>query len=151
MGDSSGRSRFSPEMYGLWASGDDRAKDGGEKHQEPDQKARVSAIPICLSPQRPFGKLLDGGGIFGRRHASDLLKLAGKIVNRPITKLVCNLSEVILLIADQLFCMLNLHCIEFFQDAAAAMTAAPRAYASPTTATKQPEMKVNAILLQNFL
>lgn len=44
-------------------------------------------------------------------------------MNRPITQLVCNLSEVILLIADQLFCMFDLHGIEGFQYSAVVVSA----------------------------
>ena len=44
-------------------------------------------------------------------------------MNRPISQLVCNLCEVILLIADQLFCVLDLHGVKGFQDALAGMAA----------------------------
>lgn len=55
-----------------------------------------------------YGKLLDGLGVFGGGHAGNFFKLSGKIVDRGVTKLVCDLGEGKLPSADEFFCPFDL-------------------------------------------
>lgn len=46
---------------------------------------------------------LYGRGVFGRRHPCDFFKLPGKIMDRSISQITGNLSEIILIFPDHLF------------------------------------------------
>ena len=66
---------------------------------------------------------LDGGGVLRRGHAGDFFKVARKVVNGRVTKIVGDFGKILCAFADGLLGAVHHHISEIFHHAAAGLFA----------------------------